>query len=165
MRLALTLVAGMAAAASLGVSAPRAQEPAPPALAGPYYLISITNDALIFAAGGTVQKSGNFATVTVITGSSPATLADTGFARLDMSYRFDCRAGTYKTPLFAAYDTDGNFVGAVNDDNEAWEAVNPTAAAGVVMALACDGTVPENSDLSGTPQGIVSDYRDFISQQ
>ncbi|MBO9501485.1 hypothetical protein J7346_07185 [Brevundimonas sp. A19_0] len=112
-----------------------------------------------------MQKSGNFATITVITGSSPATLADTGFARLDMAYRFDCQAGTYKTPLFAAYDADGNFVGAVNDDSEPWEAVNPEATAGVILALACNGMVPEDSELAGTPQGIVSDYRDFISQQ
>ena len=165
MRTVLALTVATLAAASLGVSAPRAQETAPPALGGPYYLISITNDSVVFAAGGTVQKSGNFATVTVVTGGSPSAVAESGFGRLDMSYRFDCRAKTYKTPLFAGYDIDGNLVGALTDDSEPWEAVNLEAAAGVILALACDGTIPEESELSGTPQAIVTDYRDFISAQ
>lgn len=162
MRLAATLTAAALAAATLGVSAPRAQEA--PVVSGPYYLIDITRDALIVAAGGTVEKSGNMASVTVVTGSSPATLAETGFGRLDMRYQFNCRNATYKTPSFAGYGAGGELMGALTDDAD-WEAVNPEAPSAIIMELACNGTIPDDSLLEGDIQTIVSQYRDFIVDQ
>jgi len=131
---------------------------------GPYYLIDITREALIFVAGGTVQKSGNFANVTVITGSSPETLAETGFARLDMRYQFDCRNSTYKTPNFAGYGADGSLMGALTDDTD-WEAVNPDAPSAIVMDLACNGNIPADMVLEGDVQTIVTEYRAFVLEQ
>jgi len=157
MRLAVTLATAALAAATLGVSAPRAQEA--PALDGPYYLIDITRESLIFVAGGTMQKSGNIASVTVITGSSPETLAETGFSRLDMRYQFDCRNSTYKVPNFAGYGEDGSLMGALNDDQD-WTAVNPQAASADIMDLACNGMV-----LEGDVQTIVTEYRAFVLEQ
>lgn len=162
MRLAVTFATAALAAATLGVSAPRAQEA--PAVDGPYYLIDITREALIFVAGGTVQKSGNIANVTVITGSSPETLAETGFARLDMRYQFDCRNATYKTPSFAGYGAGGELMGALTDDAD-WEAVNPDAPSALVLDFACNGTIPAGSELEGDVQIIVTEYRAFILEQ
>jgi hypothetical protein len=162
MRLALTLATAAVAAATFGLSAAQAQDA--PAFAGPYNLISITRDSLVFTATGTVQKSGNIASVTVITGSNPATLAETGFARLDMRYNFNCSNSTYKTPSVAAYGADGSLVGAIDDDQD-WEAVNPEAASADIMALACNGTIPADSDLTGEPNSIIAQYREFISEQ
>ncbi len=162
MRLAVTFATVALAATTLGVSAPRAQEA--PAVSGPYYLIDITREALIIAAGGTVQKSGNIASVTVVTGSSPETLAQTGFGRLDMRYQFDCRNSTFKTPSFAGYGAGGELMGALTDDAD-WEAVNPEAPSAIVMALACNGTIPADSLLEGDVQTIVTQYRAFIAEQ
>jgi len=162
MRLAVTLATVALAAATLGVSAPRAQQA--PAIDGPYYLIDITRESLIFAAGGTVQKSGNIASVTVITGSSPETLTETGFGRLDMRYQFDCRNSTFKTPSFAGYGAGGELMGALTDDAD-WEAVNPEAPSAIVMNLACNGTIPADSELEGDVQTIVTQYREFIVEQ
>jgi len=162
MRLAVILTAAALAAASLGVSSAKAQNA--PAFTGPYNLIDITRESLLFTATGTVEKSGNIASVTVITGSNPATLAETGFARLDMRYQFDCRNSTYKTPVFAGYGADGALVGALTDDQD-WAAVNPEAASAVIMALACNGTIPDDSALTGDPDTIIAQYRDFIADQ
>ncbi|MBU2168857.1 MAG: hypothetical protein KKF88_13605 [Alphaproteobacteria bacterium] len=162
MRLAVTLATAALAAATVGVSAPRAQEA--PVVSGPYYLIDITRDALIVAAGGTVEKSGNMASVTVITGSSPETLAETGFGRLDMRYQFNCRNATYRTPSFAGYGAGGDLMGALTDDAD-WEAVNPDAPSATIMALACNGTIPADSLLEGDVQAIVTQYREFIVTQ
>ena len=162
MRLALTLATAAVTAATFGLSAAQAQEA--PAFSGPYHLIDITRDSVIFTATGSVQKSGNIASVTVITGSNPATLAETGFARLDMRYQFDCRNATYKTPAIAAYGADGSLVGALADDQD-WEAVNPEASSAVIMALACNGTIPADSDLTGEPNSIIAQYREFISAE
>lgn len=162
MRLAVTLAATALAAATLGVSAPRAQEA--PALGGPYYLIDITREALIFAAGGTVKKSGDIANITVITGSSPETLAATEFARLDMRYQFNCRNATLKTPSSAVYGAGGELMSALTHDTD-WETVNAEAPSAIVMNLACNGTVPADSLLEGNPNDIVAVYRDFIIDQ
>jgi hypothetical protein len=162
MRLAVTLATAALATATLGVSAPRAQEG--PVVSGPYYLIDITRDALIVAAGGTVEKSGNMASITVITGSSPETLAETGFGRLDMRYQFNCRNATYRTPSFAGYGAGGDLMGALTDDAD-WEAVNPEAPSAIIMALACNGTIPADSLLEGDVQAIVTQYREFIVTQ
>ncbi len=162
MRLALTLAAAAVAATTLGVAAPRAQEA--PALGGPYYLIDITRESLIFVAGGTVRKSGNIASITVIMGSSPGMLAQNGIARLDMGYQFDCRNATFRTPLAAGYDANGGLLGVIDDEAE-WEAVNTTAPSADILDLACNGTVPEDSALEGNPDTIVAGYRDFIVDQ
>jgi len=162
MRLALTLATAAVAAATLGLSSAQAQDA--PAFTGPYHLISFGRDALVFTATGTVQKSGNMASVTVITGSNPSTLAETGFARLDMRYQFNCRDATYKTPVFAAYNADGGLVGALDDDKD-WEAVNPEAASAIIMELACNGTIPADSELNSDPDTIVAIYRDSLTDQ
>lgn len=162
MRLAVTLAAAVAATMTLGAVAARAQEA--PAVTGPYYLIDITREALIFAAGGTVQKSGDIAHVTVIIGSSPDALAETGFGRLDMRYQFNCRNSTYKTPSFAGYGGGGELMGALTDDSD-WEAVNPEAPSALVMDLACNGNMPADRVLEGDVQMIVTEYRAFILEQ
>ncbi len=162
MRLAVTLATAAAVVATLGVSAAHAQQA--PASSGPYNLISVSRDSLVFTATGTVQKTGSIASVTVITGSNPETLAETGFARLDMRYNFNCSNSTYRTTSIAAYGADGALLGALDDD-QAWEAVNPQASSADIMALACNGTLPADSDLTGEPNAIIAQYRDFIVEQ
>ena len=162
MRLALTLAAAAVAATTLGVSAPRAQEA--PAVDGPYYLIDVTRDSLMVAAGGTVRKSGSIASITMVMGSPPAMLAASGIARMDMNYQFNCRSSTYRTDVAAAYGADGRLLGVIDNATD-WEAVNLSASAGTMMALACDGTIPDDSELEGDPNTIVAGYRDFIVEQ
>ena len=55
-------------------------------------------------------------------------------------------------------------MGALTDDAD-WEAVNPQAPSAIVMDLACNGTIPADSELEGDVQTIVTQYREFIIEQ
>lgn len=158
MRLALSLTA---AATVFGGAAAMAQTPPP--VAPPYHLIDVSENNILIVAAGTVSKSRDIAGITVIVGSSPATLAQNNIARLDMGYQFNCRNSTYRTPVAAAYDASGGFMGAIDDDDD-WEAVNPTAPSAVIMNLACNNVIPPDSEVNGDPNAIIGVYREWISE-
>lgn len=67
--LALALAAGTLAATTLGFSAAQAQS-APP-VSAPYYIVDADLDFIILASGGSVRKSGNTASITIVRGSAP----------------------------------------------------------------------------------------------
>lgn len=159
MRLALCSAAGALMAAAIGVSAAQAQS-APP-VAPPYYIIDAGQQALAIAAGGTVRKSGNTATITIVMGSHPAQLAEMGIARMDMVYEYNCRNSTYKTPVAAAYDERGGFLGAIDDDSD-WEAVSRDSNNSVFMSIACNGHVPPDSEVNGDLNEIIGVYREWV---
>lgn len=162
MRLALALAAGTLAATTFGFSAAQAQS-APP-VSAPYYIIDASDDALAIASGGSVRKSGNIARITIVMGSHPDQVAESGIARLDMAYEFNCANSTYRTPGAAAYDVDGGFMGAIDDD-EPWEAVAPDSNNSAFKALACDGVIPEDSEIDGDLTGVLAVYREWILEQ
>jgi hypothetical protein len=162
MRLALALAAGTLAATTFGFSAAQAQS-APP-VSAPYYIIDAGENALAIASGGSVRKSGNIARITIVMGSHPDQVAESGIARLDMAYEFNCANSTYRTPGAAAYDVDGGFIGAIDDD-EPWEAVAPDSNNATFKALACDGVIPEDSEIDGDLTGVLAVYREWILEQ
>ncbi len=162
MRLALALAAGTLAATTFGFSAAQAQS-APP-VSAPYYIIDADTNALAIASGGSVRKTGNIARITIVMGSHPDQVAESGIARLDMAYEFNCANSTYRTPGAAAYDVDGGFMGAIDDD-EPWEAVAPDSNNSTFKALACDGVIPEDSEVDGDLTGIIAVYREWVLEQ
>ena len=162
MRPALALAAGTLAAASLGISAAQAQSA--PRFSAPYYIIDADTDALAIASGGSVRKSGNTASITIIMGSHPDQVAESGIARLDMAYEFNCANSTYRTPGAAAYDVNGGFMGAIDDD-EPWEAVAPDSNNATFKGIACDGVIPDDSEVGDNLTGIIAVYRDWVVEQ
>ncbi|MEH6698904.1 MAG: surface-adhesin E family protein [Brevundimonas sp.] len=162
MRLALALAAGTLAAASFGISAAQAQS-APPASA-PYYIVDAGDSALAIASGGSLRKSGNIASMTVVMGAHPDQVAESGIARLDMAYEFNCANSTYRTPGAAAYDVDGGFMGAIDDD-EPWQPVAPDSNNATFKAIACDGVIPEDSEVGDNLTDIIAVYREWILEQ
>lgn len=159
MRLALALAAGTLAATTFGVSAAEAQSA--PRFSAPYYIVNADENALAIASGGSVRKSGNIASMTVIMGSHPNQVADSGIARLDMAYEFNCSNSTYRTPAAAAYDVDGDFMGAIDDDSP-WEAVARDSTNSIFRGIACDGIVPEDSEVDGDLTTMLAVYREWV---
>ncbi|MBU2168856.1 MAG: hypothetical protein KKF88_13600 [Alphaproteobacteria bacterium] len=162
MRLALALAAGTLAAATFGISAAQAQS-APP-VSAPYYIIDADTNALAIASGGSVRRSGNTASITIVMGSHPDQVAESGIARLDMAYEFNCANSTYRTPGAAAYDVNGGFMGAI-DDNEPWEAVARDSNNWTFKDIACNGVIPEDSEVDGDLTGIIAVYREWVVEQ
>ncbi|HEV2082193.1 MAG TPA: hypothetical protein VGR32_07030 [Brevundimonas sp.] len=156
MRLFPTLFAGAALAA---VALPvMAQDPLPNS--GPYYIMDVTEENIILAAGGTRARQGGEAAVTISVVSAADSVQD-GIARLDMDYRFQCSQKTFKTPGASAYGLDGGFMGGIEDEQQ-WEAVNMTATSAVIMAYACDGTLPEGIEpIDGDINVIAERYREI----
>lgn len=159
MRLALALAAGTLAATTFGITAAEAQSA--PRFSAPYYIIDADENALAIASGGSVRKSGNIASMTVIMGSHPDQVAQSGIARLDMAYEFNCSNSTYRTPAAAAYDVDGDFMGAIDDDSP-WEAVAPNSNNWTFKSIACDGTIPADSEVDGDLTTILAIYREWV---
>jgi hypothetical protein len=162
MRLALALAAGTLAAASFGISAAQAQSA--PRFSAPYYIVDADADALAIASGGSVRKSGNIASITIVMGSHPDQVAESGIARLDMAYEFNCANSTYRTPGAAAYDVNGDFMGAIDDD-EPWQAVAPNSNNWTFKSIACDGLIPDDSEVDGDLTGIIAVYREWVVEQ
>ncbi|WP_125255447.1 hypothetical protein [Brevundimonas fluminis] len=156
MRLFPALLAGAALAA---VALPvMAQDPLPNS--GPYYIMDVTEENVILAAGGTRVRQGGEAGVTISVVSAADSVQD-GIARLDMAYRFQCSQRTFKTPGASAYGLDGGFMGGIDDDQD-WEAVNMTATSAVIMAYACDGTLAEGIEpIDGDINVIAERYREI----
>ncbi len=162
MRLAFALAAGTLAATTFGFSAAQAQS-APP-VSAPYYIIDADTDALVLGSGGSIRKSGNTASITIVMGSHPDQVAESGIARLDMAYEFNCANSTYRTPGAAAYDVNGDFMGAIDDDTP-WEAVAPDSNNWTFKGIACDGVIPEDSEVDGDLTGIIAVYREWVMEQ
>lgn len=162
MRLALALAAGTLAATTFGIAGAHAQS-APPASA-PYYIVDANDDALTIASGGSVRKSGNMASITIIMGANPDELAKSGIARLDMAYEFNCSNSTYRTPGAAGYDVSGGFMGAIDDDSP-WEAVAENSNNATFMGIACNGVIPEDSEVGGDPNDVIAVYREWVVDQ
>lgn len=162
MRLALALAAGTLAATTFGFSAAHAQS-APP-VSAPYYIIDADTAALAIASGGSVRKSGNTASITIVMGSHPDQLAQSGIARLDMAYVFNCANSTYRTPGAAAYDADGDFMGAIDDDSP-WTPVARDSNNWTFKGIACDGAIPADSEIDGDLTGVIAVYREWILEQ
>lgn len=162
MRLALTFAAAAVASATISLTSAQAQEA--PAITSPYNLFSVGDDHVVFTATGTIQRSGNLASVTVIVGSNPTELADSGFARLDIRHEFDCRSSRYRTSEAAAYDAEGGLL-LVTPLDEAWAPVPQQSFTARIMTMACSGEVPADSTLNGTPVLIAANYREWVSKQ
>jgi hypothetical protein len=162
MRLALALAAGTLAATTFGFSAAQAQS-APP-VSAPYYIVDADTAALAIASGGSVRRSGNTASMTIVMGSHPDQVAESGIARLDMAYEFNCANLTYRTPGAAAYDVKGDFMGAIDDDSP-WEPVARDSNNWTFKGIACDGVIPEDSEIDGDLTGIIAVYRDWVVEQ
>lgn len=159
MRLALALAAGTLAATTFGFSAAQAQS-APP-VSAPYYIIDADTTALAIASGGSVRKTGNTARITIVMGSHPDQVAESGIARLDMAYEFNCSNSTYRTPGAAAYDVNGGFMGAIDDD-EPWEPVARDSNNWTFKGIACDGNIPADSEVDGDLTTILAIYREWV---
>lgn len=156
MRLFPALLAG-AALATVALPA-LAQDPLPNT--GPYFIMDVGEENVILAAGGTRVRQGGEAGVTISVISAANSVQD-GIARLDMGYRFQCSQRNFKTPGASAYGMDGGFLGGVEDDQD-WEAVNMTATSAVIMAYACDGTLPEGVEpINGDINVIAERYREI----
>lgn len=162
MRLALALAAGTLAAATLGLSAAQAQS-APP-VSAPYYIVDADTNALAIASGGSVRRSGNTASITIVMGSHPDQVAESGIARLDMAYEFNCANSTYRTPAAGAYDVNGGFMGAIDDDSP-WEPVAPDSNNWTFKDIACNGVIPEDSEVGDNLTGIIAVYREWVLEQ
>ena len=149
------LAAGALAAVALPAAA---QDPLPNS--GPYFIMDITEQNIILAAGGTRVRQGNEAAVTISVVSAADAVQD-GIARLDMSYRFQCSQRTFKTPGASAYGLDGGFMGGIEDDQD-WEAVNSGATSETILAYACDGTVPDGVEAMDADINVLAaKYREI----
>jgi len=158
MRLPLISLAAVAVAA---IALP-AQAQQAPANSGPYFIMDLSEENLLLAAGGTRSRSGSQAAVTVSVLSAPGAV-ESGIARLDMGYQFDCAGRRFRTPDAAAYGLDGSFMGALNEEPE-WEAVNMQATSATIMAYACDGTLPEGIEpIEGEINVLAERYREIAA--
>ena len=162
MRLALALAAGTLAAATFGLTGAHAQSA--PSFSAPYYVVDASEDALTLASGGSVRKSGNMASITIIMGSHPNALAESGIARMDMVYEFNCSNSTFRTPRAAGYDVNGGFMGAIDDDKP-WEAVTQNTNNAIFMGIACNGVIPEDSEVDMAPNDVIAAYRGWVVDQ
>lgn len=162
MRLAIALAAGTLAATTFGISTAQAQSA--PRFSAPYYIVDADENALAIASGGSVRKSGNTASITIIMGSHPNQVAESGIARLDMAYEFNCSNSTYRTPGAAAYDVNGGFMGAIDDDSP-WEPVARDSNNWTFKGIACDGVIPPDSEVDGDLTGIIAVYREWVLEQ
>ncbi|MBO9501484.1 surface-adhesin E family protein [Brevundimonas sp. A19_0] len=162
MRLAIAIAAGTLAATTLGIAGAHAQS-APP-FSAPYYIVDADTDALTIASGGSVRKSGDTASITIIMGATPDEVAQSGIARLDMVYEFNCANSTYRTPGAAGYDVSGGFMGAIDDDSP-WEAVAENSNNGTFMGIACNGIIPEDSEVNMDPNDVIAAYREWVVDQ
>jgi len=160
MRLALALAAGTLAATTLGLTTAHAQS-APP-VGAPYYIVDAGESALAMASGGSIRKSGNIATITVVMGSHPDQMANAGgIARMDMAYEFNCANSTYRTPVAAAYDADGDLMDTLADDSP-WEAVAPDSNNWMFKRIACDGIYPDDVYEGEDLAGVIAIYREWV---
>jgi len=148
--------------ATLGVGGAEAQERLP--TTGPYYLMGVTDQAVTFVAGGTVTKSGDHASVTVIAGSSRDKFIATGFGRVDMLYEFNCPRGLMRTPLLMGYSPDDLRMAAHEDPGD-WQAITPNTPASRAMAFACEGTVAPGSELPDTIDAVIQMYQLHLDGQ
>lgn len=156
MRLFPALLAGAALAA---VALPAAAQQAP-ANSGPYYIMDLSEQNIILAAGGSRARSGGEAGVTVSVISAADSVVD-DIARLDMAYRFQCGRRMFKTTGAAAYGLDGGFMGAIDDDQD-WEAVNMEATTAVIMNYACDASLPDGIEpIDGDINLLAERYREI----
>ena len=163
MRLAFALAAGTLAATTFGLTSAQAQSVPP--VGAPYYIVDAGENALAMASGGSVRKSGNIASITIVMGSHPDQMAAAGgIARMDMAYEFNCANSTYRTPGAAAYDVNGDLMDTLADDSP-WEPVAPDSNNWTFKGIACDGTYPadvyEGNDLTG----VIAVYRDWVVEQ
>jgi len=97
-------------------------------------------------------------------GSHPDQVAESGIARLDMAYEFNCANSTYRTPGAAAYDINGDFMGAIDDDSP-WEPVAPSSNNSTFKGIACDGVIPEDSEVGDNLTDIIAVYREWVVEQ
>ncbi len=149
----------LAAGALAAVALPAAAQEAP-ANSGPYFIMDISDANVILAAGGSRARQGSIANVTVSVVSAPSAIQD-GIARLDMAYSFQCGRNTFKTPGAAAYDVDGGFMGAVDDDQD-WTAINPGAVSETIMQYACDGKLPDGVEaIDADIDEVAARYREL----
>jgi hypothetical protein len=152
----------LAAAAAVAAAAVPAQAQEAPANSGPYFIMDLSEANLTLAAGGTRTRSGSQANVTVSVLIAADAVED-GIARLDMAYQFDCSGRRFRTNAAAGYGLDGGFLGAINDE-PTWEAVNMDATTAVIMAYACDQTLPEGIEpIQGDIDTLAERYREIAA--
>ena len=64
----------------------------------------------------------------------------------------------------AAYDVNGGFMGAIDDDSP-WEPVARDSNNWTFKGIACDGVIPPDSEVDGDLTGIIAVYREWVLEQ
>lgn len=85
-------------------------------------------------------------------------MAQSGVARQDLAYEFNCSNSTYRTRGVAGYDVYGFFMAATDHDSP-WEAVARDGDNWTFRGIACDGTIPEDGGVDRDLDDIIAIYR------
>ena len=119
-----------------------------PSVAGPYTLLSVNTSQLMMMAIGSRTRSGDMASVTLITLLDKASPA--GVGRVDMGMLVDCARRTSQRGVVAMRDLAGNLINARDSANKAWITAGAGAEDQKLMALACEGTTtgPKAPDIA-----------------
>ena len=126
----------------------------------PFYWLKQDADTILLASAGSVRRSGNLATLTVVTGTSRETMAQSdGAGWLLSHYEIDCSGDRLRTTRAAVYDARGGLMLAT-DGAGTWNTVEPSAPSARIQRIACEGERPASLEISGTPLSISTAYRE-----
>ena len=126
----------------------------------PFYLMKQDSETIMLASAGSVRRSGNLATATVVTGTSRETMAQSdGAAWITAHWEVDCSGNRVRAMRHAAFDAQGGLLLAIDGD-QTWSAVEPTAPSALLSRVACNGERPASLEIQGTPLSISAAYRE-----
>lgn len=126
----------------------------------PFYLMKQDAETIMLASAGSVRRSGNLATVTVVTGTSRETMAQSdGAGWITAHWEINCSGNQARAMRHAVYNAEGVLFLAVDGDRT-WNAIEPTAPSALLSRVACNGERPASLEIQGTPLSISTAYRE-----
>lgn len=130
------------------------------AATAPFYLMKQDSETIMLASAGSVRRSGNLATVTVVTGASRETMAQSdGAGWITAHWEINCSGNQARVMRHAVYNAEGVLFLAVDGDRT-WNAIEPSAPSARLQRIACNGERPASLEIQGTPLSISTAYRE-----
>ena len=130
------------------------------AATAPFYRLKQDSDTIMLASAGSVRRSGNLATLTVVTGTSRETMAQSdGASWITAHWEIDCSGNRVRVMRHAVYNAEGALFLAVDGD-AIWNAIEPSAPSARIQRIACNGERPASLEIQGTPLSIATAYRE-----
>lgn len=116
------------------------------------YLIAQTDETVMYVDADTISRSGQTATVWLLSVHTPKSEPDTGATFVEARNRFDCKTNTRTLLAFRGIRKDGSTTADITYENEPATPFNPKGVFGWVVSSLCEPGV-----LKKHP--VVSDYR------